>query len=233
MITDSTCCGSSSLVVQLRLIVQSHSDQWAEIIITGAYPEARFFSFTTYDATGSTFDTSVDVDIHADVGSRNAFKPGEAGMGNEQGHVFGGNYTITISKASHGGNHLAEALTRLGWVIYRVYVPDKGEDRQGGVPLPGVTLVGPDGSRHTLTPCDFSDFGTAITETLTLLRDPGFNHAFDDAANFLEMKVSASDDGGLSTDTGCCATTGSCVGNRVLFTIPENTGGYFPNPANK
>jgi hypothetical protein len=212
------------------------ADRWTEIVITGMYPEARFFSFTTYDATGNAFDSIVDVDIQANVGSCNPFKPGEACMGSGQGPGFGRNYTITMShdsKTSEGGNHLAEAPTRLGWVIYRVYVPDKGQDRQGGVPLPGVVLVSRDGSRRTLTPCDFSDFGTALTDTLKLLRDPSVNHAFDDAINFLATKVSEGDDGGLSTDQRCCASVGTCVGDRVLFTIPENTGGYFPNPTNK
>jgi hypothetical protein len=53
------------------------------------------------------------------------------------------------------------ADSTLGWIIYRIYVPDKGKDRQGGVDLPAVTLVAQDGSRQLLSPCSFGDFATA------------------------------------------------------------------------
>ncbi len=202
------------------------SSRWKELIITGAYPEARFMSFITYDALASAADSIVDYAIKPDLHSENPFKPGKAGDGNGQGHTFGNTYTISISrsgKAAKGGNHLDMADSSLGWIIYRIYVPDKGKDRQGGVDLPAVTLVAQDGSRHPLSPCSFGDFATAVNNVITSLSDNGFA----DAADLLATKVTEGDDGGASSGDVVCAP------DQVAFAIPLSTGGYFPNPANK
>src|SRR5260221_10515725 len=82
------------------------SSRWKELIITGAYPEARFMSFITYDALASAADSIVDYAIKPDLHSENPFKPGKAGDGDGQGHTFGNTYTISISrsgKAAKGG----------------------------------------------------------------------------------------------------------------------------------
>ena len=198
------------------------ASRWRALIITGTYPAARFLSFVTYDAKGAAVDSLVDVAIKPDLHSKNPFRPGQAGDGSKPGHTFGQTYTITISrdgKAAKGGNHLGVAASNPGWVIYRIYVPDKGKDRQGGVDLPAVTLVAHDGSLHPLSPCPDDDFATAIAS----LRDNGFA----DAADFLAMKVVEGDDGGIGPAGVVCAP------DQVAFAIPQDTGGYFPNPANK
>jgi hypothetical protein len=202
------------------------SSRWKELVITGTYPEARFFSLTTYDAQGAVADSLLDVAVKPDLHGMNPFTPGQAGDGHGQGHIFGNTYTVSISrdgKAAQGGNHLGVAASDLGWVIYRIYVQDKGKDRQGGVDLPVVTLVAHDGSRHPLPPCPHDDFATAVQQLTDLLRDNGFA----DAADFLAVKAAVGDDGGAGPGGAVCAP------DQVAFAIPQNTGGYFPNDANK
>jgi hypothetical protein len=102
------------------------SERWREIIIEGTSPEARFFSFITYDATGSLVDPS-------------------------------------------------------------------------------------------------NDFESAVIDLIAELDADGLV----DAADFLETKALVEgDDGGLPS-------TGVCAPDRVSFAIPLETGGYFPNAANK
>ena len=203
------------------------SGRWKEIVLTGTYPEARFISFITYEALGSVADSLLDFAIKPDLHSENPFKPGKAGGGGGQGHAFGNTYTISISrdgKAAKGGNHLGVADTTLGWVIYRIYVPDQGKNRKGGVDLPAVTLVAHDGSTRPLAPCAFPDFVTAAESLITSL----VAHGFQDAADFLETKALVEgDDGGAGPGGAVCAP------DQVAFAIPQNTGGYFPNAANK
>ena len=202
------------------------ASRWKKLIITGTYPEARFMSFITYDAKGAAVDSLVDVAINPDRHSKNPFRRGRAGDGHRREHTFGQKYTITISrdgKAAKSGNHLGVADSNPGWVIYRIYIPDKGEDRQGGVDLPTVTLVAHDGSLHPLSPCPHDNFATAVQNLIASLQDNGFA----DAADFLAMKVAEGDDGGAGPGGAVCAP------DQVAFAIPQNTGGYFPNPANK
>jgi hypothetical protein len=202
------------------------TSRWKALVIAGTYPEARFFSFTSYDTKGSLVDGIVDVDIKPDRHSRNPFKPGVAKAGAGDKHVFGRSYTVTVSprkKAAKGANHLDADDASLGWVLYRVYVPDNGENRAGGVDLPAVTLIAHDGTAHPLSPCTFPDFAAAATSVIAELEAGGF----DDAASFIATKALAEgDDGGAGPG-------GTCAPDKVAFAIPQNTGGYFPNPANK
>jgi hypothetical protein len=199
---------------------------WQALIITGTYPAARFLCFVTYDAQGAAVDSLVDFAIKPDLHSVNPFTPGQAGGGSGSGYTFGRTYTITISrdaKTAKGGDHLGVAESRLGWVIYRIYVPDHGQNRQGGMDLPTVTLIAHDGSAHQLVPCASPNFGTAVESLLTALRANGFT----EAADFLETKaLTEGDDDGIGPG-------GTCAPDQVAFAIPQNTGGYFPNPTNK
>ena len=202
------------------------SSKWRSLSIAGTYPEARFFSFTTYDAKGALVDGIVDVDIKPDPGSRNPFNPGDALPGKKVNTVFGRDYTVTVNprkKAVKGSNPIGADDAGLGWVIYRVYVPDKGEARDGGVPLPGVTLVAHDGTTHPLTPCSFSDFATAAASVIADLNANGFQKP----ASFIARKAL------VEGDDGGAGPPGTCAPDKVAFAIPKNTGGYFPNPANK
>jgi hypothetical protein len=58
------------------------SVRWKSIVITGAYPQARFFSFVSYNASGSVVEdhgSLNDVDINPDPGYTKVLL-GRAGM---------------------------------------------------------------------------------------------------------------------------------------------------------
>lgn len=188
--------------------------QWTHVIIRGQYPQARFFSFTTYLAEGAAADSILDVNINPDVGSGNPFRQGSSG----QQH----NYIINIGGPDAHTNHVNFGDTPLAWIIYRIYLPNKGLDQMAGVPLPGVTLVDASGRNHSIAPCT-----TPRDEQVTRLIGDLRADNLDDLADYWQTKFKEGDDGGLSPDSSCQPE------NQVVFWIPENTGGYFPNPYNK
>jgi hypothetical protein len=123
------------------------STAWPEMRISGQYPSARFMSFTVYDEQGGDAVGLIDADIVPDAGSANPFTPAGAGSS-------GGTYTLTVLGPS--GTAASNTLllpTPVGYVVLRVYVPDEGLDREGGVALPQVVLVAPDRSEQTLPVC--------------------------------------------------------------------------------
>lgn len=101
---------------------------WKAIIVTGEYPQTRFFSFTTYVGTlgkGDVVDSIVEANIAPDSGDTNPFQPGDSAGPH--------NYTISMSADSAtSGNHLALSNSNLNYIVYRVYVPDKGLDPRVG-----------------------------------------------------------------------------------------------------
>jgi hypothetical protein len=200
---------------------------WKTMIITGTFPDARFTSFITYDNGGSIIDSILDFDIKPDQGSRNPFRPGDASLGRGKGKAPGREYTITISRnggEGKNGNPLGMGGNVIGWIIYRVYVADKGKGRPGGVDLPAVTLVARDGSVHPVPPCSSQDYATAAQALIVSLNASGFT----EAAGYLETTMTEGDDGGFGpSDPSICAP------QQVAFAIPQDTGGYFPNIGNK
>ena len=54
------------------------------------------------------------------------------------------------------------------WVVYRIYLPDEGQNSMGGVTLPNVTLTNQNGNSETLKPCAevnaFSDLSVLENE---------------------------------------------------------------------
>ena len=179
--------------------------RWKSVVITGAYPQARFFSFVSYDASGSVVadhGSLNDVDINPDPGNTSPFR--EDTVAGELQH-----YTVTVSRAPAAegeGNFLQFADTRLGWIIYRIYVANKGLERNAGVPLPTITVVGQDGRSHVVPPCrsrQALDVAAALPSEWTA-----------------PLEQSATQQA-------------SCQPEPLVAWIPKNTGGYFPNPANK
>jgi hypothetical protein len=190
------------------------TSRWRGMIITGRFPASRFMSFTSYDTHGAAIEGLLDYQIRPDQGSRNPFDPGKAAAAGGAG-VSGDLYTVVVdqgSRAPKGGNHL-QLGAGLGWVIYRIYVPDAGQNQQGGVDLPSVTLLGHDGSLHPLAPCPKRDLASMAQN-------------YPEAAAAIEAIIAAAGSSG-----GSEATT--CAPDQVAFAIPSVTGGYFPNPANK
>lgn len=213
--------------------------RWSTAIITGSFPAARFMSFTSYDAQGEAVEGLLDYQLTPDAGSSNPFVPAPTAA---TGATAGDSYTIVVQRgdaaASASGNQQLDAQASiyfpvvpkdaypgidnylhlsgdtLGWITYRIYVPNQGLGLQGGVDLPAVTLIGLDGSRLTLPPCSKRDVASLPA------------NGFGDVVAALERIIAAGSSGG-----GGDATI--CAPDQVAFAIPKITGGYFPNPANK
>jgi hypothetical protein len=195
------------------------SVRWKSIVITGTYPQSRFFSYVAYVANGSVADNGSlnDVDINPDAGSINPFRTTPV-SGEPQ------DYTITAGrKAPSSGetNFLQLGDTRLAWIIYRIYVPNEGLQRTAGVPLPAVTVVGHDGKSHTVPPCQSSNDSTMIANLVRTLTSQGL----DADLTFLKKEIASANPSATEKV--------SCQPEPLVSWIPKNTGGYFPNPANK
>jgi hypothetical protein len=192
------------------------SQRWKSIEITGTYPNSRFFSFVSYVATGSVVDggSRNDVDIKPDAGSTNPFVTSEIGPHH---------YTVTAGRSApnSSSNFLPLGDTQLVWIIYRIYVPDKNLGRKAGVPLPEITVTGQDGKSHTVPACP-SGHNSGV---VNLARDL-FGQGLDAGSALFRVLSGAGVNSGRADQAACAPTP-------LVSWIPKNTGGYFPNPANK
>ena len=146
--------------------------QWQSLTLQGKYTDSRFFSFTTYynlqHPSPNVVDDIIDIDISPDAGSTNPFQhPQITAPGIPRA------YTITFDANSSGtGNHVQWAAGQTTYVVYRIYVPDRGLKRRAGAPLPQLTLVDNDGNQQELARCpagnsELSSFITAVESSST------------------------------------------------------------------
>ncbi|MBV9502276.1 MAG: hypothetical protein JO138_23155 [Acidobacteriaceae bacterium] len=199
-------------------IMPFDSTRWKLIVISGTYPESRYFSFIPYLAHGAVVNNEAlnDVDINPSQGSTNPFRE----------HADDGSthyYTVTASRyppADNESNFLQLGNTRLAWILYRIYVPDKGLERNAGVPLPSITVIDHDGRSYLLPQCHANSANDTITELTKTLASQGL----DVEAGLREI---------LRPVQAPVSAKASCQPTPLLSLIPKNTGGYFPNPANK
>jgi hypothetical protein len=178
------------------------TNRWKAMVVTGQYPRSRFFSFATYLEGGGVVDSMVDANIAADAGSGNPFAPGASGEAR--------NYTLTIDgNAGASGNHIRWGSTPVAYVIYRIYVADRGLSRMGGLALPGVALVGADGTAHPIAACPSGSIAGGLRDLITAL------------------------EGRLASLAPAPCPTGASQQHVVTFATSPNSGGsLFPNPAN-
>jgi hypothetical protein len=147
--------------------------------LSGKYPDARYFSFTSYGLQGGAIDVLTDRDINPDRG-KNPFRPG-----NGRPSTTAGSYTAVIrpdlgqtdeanvvgakADATSGTGSEPPVTTPAeddrvflgnggstgvgGTVLYRVYTPTDAGDPTGGVGLPSVHLVEADGTRTEIPTC--------------------------------------------------------------------------------
>jgi hypothetical protein len=188
---------------------------WAKMVIKGTYPQARFFNFTTYSAKGTLLSTVFDANIVPDAGSTDPFATEQASGTHS--------YTVTVGSGASGANALGVSGSRLVFVVYRLYAPDAGLDRTGGVGVPNVTVVGYDGSVHSLEPCPFAGAETSLGNMIVLLAASGFA----DGAAFLQQFLTASQETGLVTGVCNPASPGAAP---VLFGPPTLNPDFFADP---
>lgn len=136
------------------------------IEITGTFPDARYFSFVTYDMTGSAVDHMTDRDLQADPESSNPFA--------DPGAPPGGTYALTVSSSvgtGAPGNVLAAGGV-LGNVIYRTYVADDPGDPTGGVGLSAVGVRRADGSLVPIPACPNPGGDPSLAELINAFGPP-------------------------------------------------------------
>src|SRR5580704_3317383 len=190
-------------------------NHWRQMVIHGQYPDARFFNFSTYTATGSFIDTIYDAKITPDLGSANRFTEGSPDNP--------GNYTVTIGATNPGSSNLLSVTgSRFAFVVYRVYLPDFGVDRTGGVGVPAVTLTDFNGSSRTLKPCPFADAEVSLGNLILLLEAGGTT----DAARFLGQILSLANQSPLGTcstnQAGPTVVTFGAAPRREFFSESAN-----------
>ena len=115
------------------------------VVIRGAYPNARYFSFHAYDEAQRPVASIADREIVPDEGT-NPFA-------DRSGHSEGkdpGRYTVYVEftprpekpkpNTMYAGAMADGGPNPAGFLIYRIYIPDRPDQPTAGVPLPQVTL---------------------------------------------------------------------------------------------
>ncbi len=106
--------------------------------IQGTFPFAAFLAFAIYDAnTGFLFDAITDYQISPDPGSVNPFQNGSLVAAEKR------SYTVYLrpNGAAPLPNSIEMPPAANVTLVMRVYLPEPGKDRLGGVPPPRITPV--------------------------------------------------------------------------------------------
>ena len=77
-------------------------------------------------------------------------------------------FIFQLSGYAFAGRPVISTGSGSAWVVYRIYLPDEGQNSMGGVTLPNVTLTNQNGNSETLKPCAevnaFSDLSVLENE---------------------------------------------------------------------
>lgn len=112
--------------------------------LRGQFPHARYMSFVSYG--GVPIDALLDSDVVPDAGSSNPFVTGADRT------VAQRSYTVPLLAGARAPGALDVGRGPVQ-VILRVYVPDRGRDAAGGVPLPEIVARGPLSADLRALPC--------------------------------------------------------------------------------
>jgi hypothetical protein len=120
----------------------------ARVILHGEYAHARFQSLAAYVDNGTGTNSLPDYETRPDRGSVNPFIAGH------RRDLANRSYTVTVRGTPVPAHPAPNTLYAIPDpqgdsyqdILYRVYVPDRGRDRRGGVPLPAPELRLADGT---------------------------------------------------------------------------------------
>jgi hypothetical protein len=139
----------------------------SKVEIEGVYPYSRFMSFISYDKAGLFVDGTADYMIDPDSGSVNTYRNGAKRHATPEDKR---KYTIEVrlqekpsdlplvqNDGQPARNHLYSLPSKNVWldkqtgdpvetILYRIYIPDRGFDYAGGMPVPSVKLTLKDGT---------------------------------------------------------------------------------------
>jgi len=124
----------------------------SKLQLRGKYPKARYISFNTYDGSGQPVDRINDTQIKPEAGSVNPFGQGASrNLPNRSYQVQ------VVPRDIKAGTRVDDSTREPNTVfasedggavqlLYRVYIPDTGNDARGGVSLPEPVLTRKDGT---------------------------------------------------------------------------------------
>ncbi|SHH16801.1 hypothetical protein SAMN04488068_2792 [Hydrocarboniphaga daqingensis] len=204
----------------------------ATLQLQGDYPQARYASLVLYDADGAPTDALHDALIQPDAGSRNPFIDGAERAARPR------RWTVQVRAEAVPARRAANTLyagpeQRDIALLYRVYVPDQGRGRTGGVDLPQAQLRLADGR---LLAADDSCVRAEVNREAmpnTVAPRPAYLLARE-----RPLKAGALPDAFPATQplqwhafydarvVAACAYLGECGGQ------PERKGGVYSNPDN-
>ena len=151
----------------------------ARIVISGRYPDARYFSFHAYDELQRPVGSLADREISPDASSLNPFTtPGTAPGGSYTAYIALEPPPSTPAPNTLYAGATTEGLPNVsGTILYRVYVPDDPADPAGRVELPDLALELPGGQTIPFGRCAPlpPSTGGQITEAI---RQASFPDAF-------------------------------------------------------
>lgn len=145
------------------LLLETNATYWiasyqalpgTRIRIEGEFPYSRYTSWNVYDTRARPADAIADFRLRPDAGSFNPFLPGADRTRRPRRYELLVNFSakprspprnnLYAGRDEDGNPNFA------GLLVLRVYIPDRGRDRKGGVPLPRVTLEPAAGSGPAL-----------------------------------------------------------------------------------
>ncbi|HEV3129230.1 MAG TPA: hypothetical protein VGY32_09625 [Solirubrobacteraceae bacterium] len=208
------------------------------IEIEAQYPHARYTSLITYNAQSQAIDGIHDTQIKPNPGSRNPFL---AGANRNAAHR---SYTVQIvnqripasgraQNTLYTENADGSKSTKnesLASFMLRIYVPNRGDEIDGGVPLPSVSVVSSSGQKTTFPDCPDVIPDTGVNETLA---------ASGSGAAFPGLPVSATPAWhkytNLATHQATIYGAGTPIPGAVTPTTDQaiGSGGFWENVDNK
>lgn len=115
------------------------------LTLRGQYPHARYFSVTAYDPRTRAVSSLYDAQVQPDPGSVNPFRPGAPRNDPHRAWTVAVDFLAPGQSPSPAPNTLSTGFVPGStpatdfFLVYRVYLPDRGLDQAGGAPLPSVT----------------------------------------------------------------------------------------------
>lgn len=106
--------------------------------LEGEFPHSRYMSLTVYDQSRNPITSLQDFQIDPKKGSINPF------TGGTDRNATNRHFEVTITTEDTENKNaikLPKKDRQLVSMLYRVYVPDRGKDKFGGVKLPKITLL--------------------------------------------------------------------------------------------
>jgi hypothetical protein len=144
------------------------------IRIDGRFPDARYFSFNSYDAALRPTDAIADIEVIPERGAQNPFSVSNVAAGAlysaylAYGEVPESREPGTFYAGSVGLGPVNLPNSFLVPIIYRIYVSKTGEFFDGGVGLPLLTIESSNGEQsYTLPTCKepiLPSFGGALPD---------------------------------------------------------------------